>query len=475
MKKRIISALLTSALILSLTACGADTETPDTTEGAEATTTAAVEEDTAEATTTTAPETEETTTTTEAPPVEAAKITTFSGLKNGYMAFSADNDKSYLYNIKDKTFTEIDSEYCTFQYGDGGLYAYATCITDSVAMIVTNPYENQCIGAVIDLSNGEIILEMNEDSDVYYAGQYNNITGDMLFIQKEESFEGNTIKFAVMNSKGEWLNDFSDSEVFYVGKDYWHGRPFDGNLLMYKEDGNGGFSYYIYSLENKTHTPVNLPSGYWTFYSYGLGDKLLLEPYSNNVPDYYYYDFWYLLDGQGEITPLEYNVLGLSDYGILTKEKKILDTETLEVIYDFSEYGERDYWFLEDYRGNVAIASPEERYAVELENPNGDRYIGIFDKSGNELVKPFKVEFSFWDSFFSGDYFVAYESFEGNAIANCATGEVKTYENTKDELGYYIKAFDEESGLMVVESDGYYYLVDPADPETLINPFEITE
>lgn len=464
MKKRILSILLMSALVLSMTACGADTETPDTTEGAEATTTAAVEEDTPEATTT-APETEAITTTTEAPPVEAAKITTFSGLKNGYMAFSADNDKSYIYNIKNNAFTEIDSEYCTFQYGDD--MVYATCITDNVAMIVTNPYESQCIGAVIDLSNGEIILEMNEDSDVYYGGLYNNITGDMLFIQKEESFEGNTIKFAVMNSKGEWLNDFSDSEAFYVGKDYWHGRPFDGNLLMYKEDGNGGYSYYIYSLENKTHTPVNLPSDYWTFSSYGLGDKLLLAPY-------YALGTWYLLDGQGETTPLEYKVSGLSDYGILTEEKKILDTETLEVIYDFSEYGEGDSWYSYDYGFNVAIASPEERYAVKLENPNGDSYIGIYDKSGNELVKPFKVEFS-WNGFFSGDYFVAYESFEGNAIANCATGEVKTYENTKDELGYYIKDFDEELGLMVVESDGYYYLVDPANPETLINPFEIAE
>ncbi len=469
MKKRILSTMLMAAMLLSLTACGADTESPEsTTEGTKATTTAAIEEDTAEATTTTAAVTEEITTTTEAPPVEAAKITTFSGLKNGYMAFSADNDKSYLYNIKNNAFTEIDSEYCTFQYDDDR--AYATCITDNVAIIVTNPYEYQCIGAVIDLSNGEIILEMNEDSDVYYTGQCNNITGDMLFIQKEESFEGNTIKFAVMNSKGEWLNDFSDSEAFYVGKDYWHGRPFDGNLLMYKEDGNGGYSYYIYSLENKTHTPVNLPSDYWTYYSYayGLGDKLLLTPFNSLDPVYY------LLDGQGEITPLEYKVLGISDYGILTEEKKILDTETLEVIYDFSEYEERDSWDLVDYRSNVTIASLEERYAERLTNPNGDYYIGIYDKSGNELVKPFKDEFG-WNGFFSGDYFVAYDSTGGNVIVNCSTGEIKTYEKTIDDLGYYIEAFDEELGLMVVKSDEYYYLVDPAAPETLINPFEIAE
>lgn len=97
----------------------------------------------------------------------------------------------------------------------------------------------------------------------------------------------------------------------------------------------------------------------------------------------------------------------------------------------------------------------------------------------NKIIEPFKTEFSEYrwsgKGGFSGDYFVAYDSTEGNAIVNCANGEVKTYEKTSDDLGYYIEAFDEELGLMVVKSDEYYYLVDPANPETLINPFELAE
>ncbi len=43
MKKRIISTMLMASMLLSLTACGADTENSDsTTEGTKATTTAAV-------------------------------------------------------------------------------------------------------------------------------------------------------------------------------------------------------------------------------------------------------------------------------------------------------------------------------------------------------------------------------------------------------------------------------------------------
>ena len=466
--KKITSILLVSAFILSMTACGGEAETTKSTtsEKAEVTTTTAAEkDDTAEATTTTAAVTEEITTTTEAPPVEAAKITTFSGLKNGYMAFSADNDKSYLYNIKDNAFTEIDSEYCTFQYDDDNVYA--TCITDNVAMIVTNPYESQCIGAVIDLSNGEIILEMNEDSDVFYGGQYNNITGDMLFIQKEESFEGNTFKFGVMDSNGNWKNDFSESEVFLKGVDYFQ-NFFGENVLMYNRDEDFNHSYYIYSLKDKTKTPFDLPEGNLIGSSYAVGDMLLITPWTF---DNFYTpsEKWYILNEKGEMTPFEHNPLSFEKYGIVTKDNKILDSDTLEVKYDFSEYESVDV---------LTIASPEERYAVKLENPNGDSYIGIYDKSGNELMKPFKDDL-YWDphcGFFSGDYFVAYYFTGGNVIiVNCATGEIKTYEKTSDDLGYYIEAFDEELGLMVVKSDEYYYLVDPANPEILINPFEIAE
>lgn len=464
MKKRILSTMLMAAMLLSMTACGASTDAPDTDDsGAEVTTTAAAEDTEAGGDAT------EETTTTKAPPVEAANITSFSGLHNGYMAFSTDNDKSYLYNIKDNVFTEIDSEYCTFQYVDS---VYASCITDSVATIVTDPYKSHCIGAVIDLSNGEIILEMNEDSDTFYTN-YSRSTGDMLFIKNEESFEGNTFKFGVMDSNGNWKYDFSESEVFLKDVDY-HQNFFGENVLMYNKGEKDNYSYYIYSLKDKTKTPFDLPEGNLIGSSYAVGDMLLITPWSNNGLK------WYILNEKGEITPLEYNVSGLSDYGILTEEKKILDTETLEVIYDFSEYGEKDSWISSDYIGNVAIASPEERYATRLENPNGDSYIGIYDKSGNELMKPFKIDF-YWSassSFFSGDYFVVDEH-AGSAliIANCATGEIKTYEDSTDELGYYISGCDEELGLMVVESksDGYYYLVDPANPETLINPFEIAE
>ena len=44
MKKRILSAIIMSALVLSLTACGASTDAPEATEGAEVTTTTAVAE-----------------------------------------------------------------------------------------------------------------------------------------------------------------------------------------------------------------------------------------------------------------------------------------------------------------------------------------------------------------------------------------------------------------------------------------------
>ncbi|MBQ7835542.1 MAG: hypothetical protein IJ385_07130, partial [Ruminiclostridium sp.] len=109
MKKKILSVLLMSALILSMAGCGASTETPEvTTEGAEVTTTAAAEEDVAEATTTTAPETEAVTTTTEAP-VELPEITGYKLFMNSCLSFSADG-KNYVLNIADKKMYEYELE-----------------------------------------------------------------------------------------------------------------------------------------------------------------------------------------------------------------------------------------------------------------------------------------------------------------------------------------------------------------------------
>jgi len=363
MMKKILSTMLMAAMLLSMTACGASTDAPDTDDsGAEVTTTAAAEDTEAGGDAT------EETTTTKAPPVEAANITTFSGLHNGYMAFSTDNDKSYIYNIKDNVFTEIDSEYCTFQYVDNTLYA--TCITDSVAMIVTDPYESQCIGAVIDLSNGEIILEMNEDSDVSYANYFGHNAGDMLFMKNEESFEGNTFKFGVMDSNGNWKYDFSESEVFLKDVDY-HQNFFGENVLMYNEDEDSYCSYYIYSLKDKTKTPFDLPEGNMIGISYAVGDMLLITPWT--FDDYVTPSGkWYILNEKGEMTPFEHNPVSFEEYGIVTEDNKILDSDTLEVKYDFSEYESVD---------DITIASPEERYAIRLENPNVDSYIGIYDKS----------------------------------------------------------------------------------------------
>ncbi|MBQ4165061.1 MAG: hypothetical protein IJD85_01915 [Oscillospiraceae bacterium] len=473
MKRRIAFTLAAIMATTMLSACGGNTpsdaqsQTSGTDSGtssvtSENTTSSAAEEKentSSEAATTTAPEE------TEEPAVESAKICTFSGLNNGYMAFTADNDKSYLYNITEKTFTEIDSKYCTFSYDDDSLYS--TRINDDIAFIVYDIIDNwdvsKCYGAAIKLSTGEVILDIDENSDISYANYFGHNAGDMLFMKTEESFEGNTFKFGVMDSNGNWKNDFSDSEVFLEDVDYQQ-NFFGENVLMYNVDEDYNCSYYIYSLKDKTKTSFDLPEGNLIGSSYAVGDMLLITPWTFD-DDYISSGKCYILNAKGEMTPFEHILVSFEEYGIVTEDNKVLDSDTLEVKYDFSEYESLD---------DITIASPEERYAEKLENPNGDSYIGIYDKSGNEIMKPFKCDISWspYSSFFSGDHFVARE-YSALMIANCATGEVKTYEDTTDELGYYIDAFDEKSGMMIVEVDEYHYLVDPASPETLINPFEI--
>ena len=67
-----------------------------------------------------------------------------------------------------------------------------------------------------------------------------------------------------------------------------------------------------------------------------------------------------------------------------------------------------------------------------------------------------------------GDYVI---NTYADYIVNCKTGEMKTYSDDSLRL----EGFDSTSGKLIMESDGYYYLADITDPETLINPFEIAE
>ena len=97
-------------------------------------------------------------------------------------------------------------------------------------------------------------------------------------------------------------------------------------------------------------------------------------------------------------------------------------------------------------------------------------YTIILDKNGNRVVDPIKgtSRSNYDDMCLYGDYVIDTYS---DYIVNCKTGEMKTYSDSS----LRVEEFDSTGGKLLMESDGNYYLADPSDPETLINPFEIAQ
>lgn len=421
MKKRILSAIIMSALVLSMTACGASTDAPEATEGAEVTTTAAAaEEEKTEAETEAPAETEETTTTTEAPK-EVLKITDSPSVYFDCMSFKVDG-KNYVYNAVDNKMYECDVNKISFALGK---------------MVKDNS------GELHNLETKESYdLETGICKESYMYNQYIPVH------KKEQNFDGDVTYFGILDKNGEWVLPLSSeyaickSENFYgAGSatasfakisvdllyDYKNDEVMDAFELMQL---NPPVYRQFYAISNDKILCYNAASNNYTFYNPNTGEETPVKgSYVYTTPNktLYFYDYY-------------------SDNGYFA----IYD-ENFEMLYEITGYNKSSVW------------DATENYVV-LCAPGADSgyYMIILDKDGNRIVDPISGKAEDF-AFITGDYAVV-----DNQIVNCKTGEIKT-------CPYYVHDAMVEAGMIIVKNEGEYFLVDPADPETLINPFEIAE
>lgn len=412
MKKRIISTMLMASMLLSMTACGASTETPDTDDsGAEVTTTAAAEDTEAGGDVT-----EETTTAETEAPKEVKKITEWPKFlfKDG-MVFEVD-DITYIYNIADNKMYDCGE--------DTGVYSVCGKIA--------------CLDRKLhNLETGETY-----DVELYnhdYVDEYNPV------YKIEKNFDGDTFYFGVIDKNGEWVVPLS-SEYEICKREYAQDFNVRGGYMVY------GDLIYDWKTDKMTELYYDRLDGL----SEGI---LIIEGYPDNY-DYYKYD-----PATGERTLLyegddfdsdnfrwrtQSNGTWISDG---KDEYTIVFDNSLNKICEFDYYANCVYAANEDY--------------VVFDSPNGnDIYTIILDKDGNRVVEPFISTYG--GSFVMiGDYVM-----NGSRIINCKTGEIKEW---ADDYAYEIFNFFPEAGKILVTFDGAYYIVDVSDLDTLINPFEIAQ
>ena len=479
MKKRFLSMALIAGLILSMAGCGGNAETAITTKSGEVTTTTVATTTTAKAETaetTTAADTEDNTsetsettsatTTTVAtmtaveeikPPVEEQKVTLVAQYyDSNSMLFSTKDYRQYIYNMDDNTLLEYTDE-GAIQFVDGNFAE------------VQHPdsYYNRLYN-----------FKTKEFYDVtisYINAEYTPV------ILIEESFDGNVYKFGVLDKNGEWAMPLSTDNPISEGYKNEEGFfvPYASSLLVrlgydrlydWKNDkviNTNELSIPEPNLPTKTYSseyPYRLSS--ITIQSIYDDSALLCVEYSASAMDGEYYSYVKYNVGTGEFTILsegydfEMINIGYDRYSLANPFNgsvvDIIDRSFNKLAgYDLREYENVSF------RADSDNTNVTEKYIIfRATNPDGVEYNIILDKDGNEVIEPFKDEYV-------GEIYGDYIKYD-NAMLNCLTGETVEFEY---QFIDYVRQIDK----YLVRVDKAYYFIDMSDPDTLINPLNITE
>lgn len=490
MKKRILSAIIMSALILSMTACGASTDSADTANNADTTTASAAEEKTTaadeektEAATSAPEETEETTTTTEAP-VELSDIKQYDLFMNSCLSFSADG-KNYVLNIADKKLYEYDTE------GLDDFYA----ISGNIALFgdpttYDNAYSDNA--GVYNLETKEVMASADTNGIMPYTW-WEGMTSCVPVVSVEKGFDGDVYSVGVISDNGEWVlplsTDYaicnkeyaSNAMQYNEDNDYMtmmDSYDYDSKFYDFKNDKflklNGIIENITAGLDgynsNNSYTIVNAyqnnnflihayvgaryPDEITYFAKYNADTEELIH-YKTDLKDVKRSDWAYYLD---DVTIYRHNI-NQDDLLCLDKALNKLD-------YDFSEYEIDSFYTM---NGNAAV--------FNALNPENEHYVIILKNDGIRAVDPIMGYSSADNSAcIIGDYVVLNRVKDSDEntndyIINCKTGETKTF--TADT--YDIMDWDKETGMLLVKADGAIYLAHVSDPDTLIHPFEMAE
>lgn len=443
MKKRIIGALVMSALVLSMAGCGGNREvsTPDSTVSVQEPATSTNSE--SYPYTDTAAESEQTSVVESQAeePVKDITITEKSELFNGYMTFVKDNT-GYVYDIENKKMYEYDPNLNKHMSKDVKVYGKLAYFDGSV---------------LYNLETKEIIADKDEGTEPRHVGKK-----ACVIVRTEKSISGNTLSIGMIGTDGEWIVPISsDNELtsHSINEGAFISST-DDVIYMASSDNNDWVRYFFSTkrfFDKDDCLKVMEDSGkdYWGMVA---GDKILLFDYNSGCSNPVIYNYvtcetTSLNDSNDYIDGILWTESNNTPY-YLSRDKShclILDNELNVLDFKFNPL---------DFGGI--------RKGVDLIDANNDRlvfasngFIASIKKDGTNLFEP--VE-GFYKEIV-GDYIVLANKSDNYILVNSITGEQNEIAKSN------VAAFDTRLQVMLVKNDGAYYLADPADPETLINPF----
>lgn len=477
MKKKLLSLLLLSALVLSMTACGGESSNSDfyvddedeivedkdkdddkdenEDKDEDDTDKPAETETTEEVVQTTAPVTEAETTTTE--PIEVKDIERYDSFVNGNFTFKVDGI-GYVYCITENKMYSYESRaFGNLLVANGKLAIFETESSPALYNLETKEYI-----ASYDVNGMKPLCSINGYTD-YFREDYWLLSDYTPIYKTNDSFDGKTFGYGVVDKNGEWVIPFSsDYKVSKCTNLDVSGAGLCG-LLMSMGDGDDGIYYYAPEIDEFVDDKIHN----------ALGDESLFYIPFRNSGDEYLIINWDYYDGPAKMVKLN---IKTGDYSVIYDGKMQYDD-------DYSIFSNEEYTFafgidddfnkyeydLSEYSVNKILCMNENYIVFSAKNPDGD-YFGIFmDRNGNRVIDPIK---GIGATYMNGDSIVCVGENYKKYFINLKTAEVTTKE---EDSCYSIEKFDYKTGMMLVRQDDKYYLVNPADPETLINPFELAE
>lgn len=408
MKKTVLTLGFVVALGLMLSGCSGSSES----------TTESMTENTTEVETTTSEETTVSETTEAQLSVEDyPAINKNAVVGNGYITFVADNKNYYFDVLANKTY-----EYSG--YIVGGRVAFDN-------------------GALVNVVTGETIAT-NVDTTFYGFASWakGNARNIIQVVTKEDTY-----KIGALDSlTGEWVSPLKEYEGVIPAEYGFRPDGGVGNIVTF----DCGVKLNL--LNGKDVIGKNAILA-------GTNEKVLFEDVSDssNFKLYMYNtssDETVLLDNADVYMSLSYNGL---QKGIMLRRNAnsavsylLFDEDLNQINIDLSKYDIQNFFGIND------------SYIVfTANNPNGESYLVVLDRSGNEVMEPIKAP----TNIALTNSGLAYSDYTSMTYLDNSGNKS---EHVADEI--FFSDVDLSTGMTVRKSNGKYYFVDIKDPETLIHP-----
>lgn len=459
--KKLLCALLTGTMVLSLVACG---KGGNTTETEEVTTTEAERIEGKKDTT------EEVTT--EAEPEEVLVINDYLEY-NGFYYFSAKSGEDYKWYIYDMEKREITD---SFEDGDFGGNWYETS--------VIRYNEGAC--ELYDAA-GKKTLYTFSDTQTERTPLYINEGGQIVIYDRIQQFEGDVYSFGIIDYQGNWVLPLaSDYPWLQENPTSVTSEYLGDNTYLVTNEYND--ECYFVNTDTKSYVPVTLPE------RMGIPEFICCRDGKVFAHGHNFIDaskdciFQYDITTGSMIEVLNVSdnevragkageesqyIISYDDTWCYLKRTKGDGNDVLDIIASdgtVTEISAAIYCedFDVDFTDGIHVAT-------RMYNDSSRDYFAVLNADGSYELEPLlltDIGFSYYSSAISKGVAVAFN----NSSKNCFSYNIATKEQATAS-GYSVEKFDKDRGMMIVygkhpEYGSGYYLVDVTDINTLINPFE---